>query len=98
LLVGASSVADVVVCADVAEAIVEANGLGHVITVIKGRIEDVELPERVDVIVSEWMGFYLLHENMLPSVLCARDRWLKVRPSAAQCVQFVSDACARTVA
>ena len=31
----------------------------------------------VDIIVSEWMGFYLLHESMLPSVLCARDRWLK---------------------
>jgi hypothetical protein len=27
------------------------------------------LPEKVDIIVSEWMGFYLLHESMLESVL-----------------------------
>jgi type I protein arginine methyltransferase len=31
----------------------------------------------VDVLVSEWMGFYLLHESMLGSVLDARDRWLR---------------------
>jgi len=31
----------------------------------------------VDVIISEWMGFYLLHESMLDSVLVARDRFLK---------------------
>lgn len=30
--------------------------------------------ERVDFVVSEWMGFYLLHENMLPSVTGLRDR------------------------
>jgi len=32
---------------------------------------------QVDMIVSEWMGFYLLHESMLCSVLTARQRWLK---------------------
>ncbi|CAI5501351.1 unnamed protein product [Closterium sp. Naga37s-1] len=31
----------------------------------------------VDVIVSEWMGYALLYESMLPSVLHARDTWLK---------------------
>ena len=35
-----------------------------------------QLPERVEVIVSEWMGFHLYHESMLDSVLAARDRWL----------------------
>jgi hypothetical protein len=40
-------------------------------------VEEVELPEKVDIIVSEWMGFYLLHESMLQSVLHARDKWLK---------------------
>jgi hypothetical protein len=40
-------------------------------------MEEVELPEQVDIIVSEWMGFYLLHESMLDSVLYARDQWLK---------------------
>ncbi len=29
---------------------------------------------KVDVIVSEWMGYALLYENMLPSVLEARDK------------------------
>jgi ubiquinone/menaquinone biosynthesis C-methylase UbiE len=63
--------------ADVARGIVEANGLSDVVTVIQSMAEDLELPEQVDVVVSEWMGFYLLHENMLPSVIAARDRWMK---------------------
>jgi protein arginine N-methyltransferase 3 len=32
---------------------------------------------QVDVIVSEWMGYCLLYEAMLPSVLFARDRYLR---------------------
>jgi len=62
--------------ADNAEAIVDHNGYSGVVEVIRGRIEDVVLPEKVDVIVSEWMGFYLLHESMLASVLVARDRYV----------------------
>eukprot|EP00392_Amoebophrya_sp_AT5.2_P008451 g8472.t1 len=31
----------------------------------------------IDVLVSEWMGFHLLHEAMLDSVVFARDRFLK---------------------
>eukprot|EP00271_Cylindrocystis_brebissonii_P015911 TRINITY_DN3898_c0_g1_i1.p1 TRINITY_DN3898_c0_g1~~TRINITY_DN3898_c0_g1_i1.p1 ORF type:complete len:980 (+),score=246.88 TRINITY_DN3898_c0_g1_i1:92-2941(+) len=31
----------------------------------------------VDVLVSEWMGYCLLYESMLGSVLHARDKWLK---------------------
>ena len=31
----------------------------------------------VDVIISEWMGYFLLRESMFDSVICARDRWLK---------------------
>lgn len=48
--------------------------------VIHSKIEDFVLPssaEKVDVIISEWMGFYLLHEGMLDSVLFARDNFLK---------------------
>ena len=30
-----------------------------------------------DVILSEWMGYFLLFESMLDTVLYARDRWLK---------------------
>mmetsp|Transcript_52877 Transcript_52877/g.169363 ORF Transcript_52877/g.169363 Transcript_52877/m.169363 type:complete len:407 (+) Transcript_52877:58-1278(+) len=57
--------------------IVEHNGLGGVIRVIQGTIETVALPCKVDVIVSEWMGYFLLRESMLDSVLIARDKHLK---------------------
>ncbi|KAJ2811381.1 hypothetical protein FBU31_007790, partial [Coemansia sp. 'formosensis'] len=38
---------------------------------------DLELPvDKVDIIISEWMGYFLLFEAMLDSVLVARDRFL----------------------
>ena len=33
--------------------------------------------EHVDIVISEWMGYCLLFESMLDSVLYARDKWLK---------------------
>jgi len=63
-----------------AEKIVKANGFQDVITVIRGKVEDISLPEgidKVDIIVSEWMGYALLYESMLDSVLVARDRFLR---------------------
>ena len=62
--------------ADVTREIVAANGLSERITVIRSKVEDIELPGKVDVIVSEWMGYFLLFERMLDSVIVARDRWL----------------------
>ncbi|KAM7260353.1 hypothetical protein ACFE04_016094 [Oxalis oulophora] len=63
--------------ADMAKQIVEINGYSDVITVIKGKIEEIELPvPKVDIIISEWMGYFLLYENMLDTVLYARDKWL----------------------
>ncbi|XP_078077125.1 protein arginine N-methyltransferase 3 [Mustelus asterias] len=57
--------------------IVRENELDGVITLIRGRVEDVELPvSKVDVIVSEWMGYFLLFESMLDSVIYARDKYL----------------------
>ena len=44
---------------------------------IQGVIETVEIPEKVDIIISEWMGYFLLRESMLDSVLVARDKFLK---------------------
>eukprot|EP00467_Chlorarachnion_reptans_P001930 CAMPEP_0114506332 /NCGR_PEP_ID=MMETSP0109-20121206/11372_1 /TAXON_ID=29199 /ORGANISM="Chlorarachnion reptans, Strain CCCM449" /LENGTH=532 /DNA_ID=CAMNT_0001684915 /DNA_START=51 /DNA_END=1649 /DNA_ORIENTATION=+ len=62
---------------DKARQIVKDNGLSGTITLIKGKVEDVKLPvEKVDIIVSEWMGYFLLFESMLTTVLVARDRWL----------------------
>ena len=41
-------------------------------------MEEVELPvDKVDIIISEWMGYFLLYESMLDSVLFARDKYLR---------------------
>ena len=50
---------------------------GDVIEVIQGTVETVSLPEKVDIIVSEWMGYFLMRESMLDSVIVARDKFLK---------------------
>ncbi|EYU35549.1 hypothetical protein MIMGU_mgv1a006760mg [Erythranthe guttata] len=60
-----------------ANEVIKANNLSETIIVLHGRVEDVEIDEKVDVIVSEWMGYMLLYESMLGSVITARDRWLK---------------------
>ncbi|OVA00495.1 Protein arginine N-methyltransferase [Macleaya cordata] len=60
-----------------ARELVKANNLQDVVEVIEGSMEDITLPEKVDVIISEWMGYFLLRESMFDSVICARDRWLK---------------------
>lgn len=60
-----------------AREIVEVNGLSDKITLIQGKMEEVELPfPKVDIIISEWMGYFLLYESMLDTVLYARDRYL----------------------
>lgn len=60
-----------------AEEIIKENGFQDKITVIRGKIEEIELPvPKVDIIISEWMGYFLLYESMLDSVLFARDKWL----------------------
>ncbi|KAI9987839.1 hypothetical protein PInf_023948 [Phytophthora infestans] len=62
---------------DVAREIVAANGFSDVITILRGKVEEIELPvDTVDIIVSEWMGYCLLYESMLDTVLFARDKWL----------------------
>ncbi|XP_077568324.1 protein arginine N-methyltransferase 8-B-like [Stigmatopora nigra] len=60
------------------ERIIKSNHLDSVITIINGKVEDVELPvEKVDIIISEWMGYCLFYESMLNTVIFARDKWLK---------------------
>jgi SAM-dependent methyltransferase len=63
--------------AEVARRIVEVNGFSDQIKVLQHDMETLELPEKVDVIVSEWLGGYGVDENLLPIVIIARDRWLK---------------------
>uniref|UniRef100_A0A671YUC7 type I protein arginine methyltransferase n=1 Tax=Sparus aurata TaxID=8175 RepID=A0A671YUC7_SPAAU len=60
------------------ERIIKSNHLDSVITIFKGKVEEVELPvEKVDIIISEWMGYCLFYESMLNTVIFARDKWLK---------------------
>ncbi|XP_002513022.2 probable protein arginine N-methyltransferase 3 [Ricinus communis] len=83
--------------AAVATQIAKDNGLWHsntqgegnskctgVMEVVQGMVEELDIqiePHSVDVLVSEWMGYCLLYESMLSSVLYARDKWL--RPGGA---------------
>jgi protein arginine N-methyltransferase 3 len=65
-----------------AKEIIAKNGFEDRIEVIQGRIEDFNTQrligkEKVDIIISEWMGYGLLFEGMLDSVLRARDMYLK---------------------
>lgn len=61
-----------------AREIVKVNGMEDKITLIQGKMEEVQLPfPKVDIIISEWMGYFLLYESMLDTVLYARDRYLE---------------------
>ena len=60
-----------------AQELVAANRLSDIVEVIQGDVIDIEPPERVDVIVSEWLGGFGIDEGMLGPVIAARDRWLK---------------------
>lgn len=60
-----------------AKQLVEANHLSDKIIVLQGKLEDIELPEKVDVIISEPMGVLLVHERMIETFIRARIKWLK---------------------
>ncbi|RYP54974.1 hypothetical protein DL768_000290 [Monosporascus sp. mg162] len=60
-----------------AREIVKVNGMADKITLIQGKMEEIEMPfPKVDIIISEWMGYFLLYESMLDTVLYARDKYL----------------------
>jgi len=76
-----------------AQSVMESNGIADIVEVIQGAVEDIELPyeadnlqveddlskdtQVVDIIISEWMGYFLLRESMLDSLIRARDKFLK---------------------
>ncbi len=62
---------------NLARQLLAANGAEERVRIIHGDMETIELPEQVDIIVSEWMGGYGADEGFLPAVILARDRWLK---------------------
>jgi len=89
-----------------AKEIVKDNDLTDKITVMHGKIEELDFPfgeGGVDIIISEWMGYFLLYESMLDCVLWARDKFLnketgkmlpdkaKMYVSAIEDSQFMGD-------
>ncbi|XP_042237392.1 histone-arginine methyltransferase CARMER-like [Homarus americanus] len=56
--------------------LVRANNLQETIQVIAGKIEEIDLPDMVDMIISEPMGYMLYNERMLETYLHAK-KWLK---------------------
>ncbi|KAJ4833948.1 hypothetical protein Tsubulata_016659, partial [Turnera subulata] len=58
------------------------NQCGGMIEVVQSMVEGIDKsvkiePHSIDVLLSEWMGYCLLYESMLSSVLFARDKWWK---------------------
>lgn len=75
-----------------ARKVMAANKVDHIVTVIQGAVEEVKLPIEedglesddpehpdrvVDIFISEWMGYFLLRESMMDSLVRARDKFLK---------------------
>jgi histone-arginine methyltransferase CARM1 len=59
-----------------ARALVDHAGLSERIEIVETPLEQLTLPERVDVIISEPWGFFLFHERMVETFIQARDRFL----------------------
>ncbi|EZG77894.1 putative arginine N-methyltransferase [Gregarina niphandrodes] len=68
--------------ADLASKLVARNGLADRVEVKHCKVEDFREVEdhSVDIILSEWMGHYLLHEGFLDSVVYARNKFLRKGP------------------
>lgn len=64
-----------VIC--VAKEIARVNNLSDRVVCLQGKIESLEIPEPVDVIISVFTGNFLLSEDLLPSLFYARDHYLK---------------------
>ncbi len=58
------------------QALAAANGVSGKLVVLAGKIEEIDLPEKVDAIISEPMGYMLYNERMLETYLHAK-KWLK---------------------
>jgi len=61
---------------DVAKQLVIANDLTGQVDCFTDKIEEIELPGKVDVIISVFTGNFLLTEDLLPSLFYARDKYL----------------------
>jgi type I protein arginine methyltransferase len=59
----------------VARRVAAKSGLTN-ITFLPGQPEDVEVPNNIDVLISEWMGHFVFNETMFEPVVALRDRAL----------------------
>ena len=70
-----------------AEEIIISNGYGGKVTLHNKMVEDLVIDEKIDLIVSEWMGTLLISEFMIESVINAREMFLaqdgKMWPSSS---------------
>ncbi|MDE0766942.1 MAG: 50S ribosomal protein L11 methyltransferase [Opitutaceae bacterium] len=71
--------------AELATKLVEHNGLSDKVEIIKGNAKNLQLPEKVDVLVSEWLGHFGFVETMLDDVIVARDKNLKPNGTMLPC-------------
>jgi protein arginine N-methyltransferase 1 len=62
---------------EIAKQVCMQNGFQDRVVFLNEISTQIELPERVDVIVTETVGNFGLEEGLLSSVIDARDRWLK---------------------
>jgi len=62
--------------AQYAKELVANNNLNKVIEIKYGKIEEIDIPEKVDILISEPMGYMLFNERMLETYLHAK-KWLK---------------------
>ena len=63
-----------------ARILIKANNFEHIIEVVNKKIEDIteeDVGEKVDTIISEPLGTFLLNERMLESYVIARNKFLK---------------------
>lgn len=83
----------IIVCQQV---LVNSNRLSERVVVIPGKVEEVSLPEQVDIIISEPMGYMLFNERMLESYLHAKKflkpngEWEKPSSKTLTCTNFIN--------
>ena len=44
---------------------------------LRGAIDEIEIHDEIDIILSPWYGQFLVQNNLIDSVIFARDKFLK---------------------
>lgn len=63
--------------AEVSKKIISDNELSDKIYIVNVDSKNALIPEKVDILVSEWMGIHVFQENMLFDLIDIRDKYLK---------------------